>query len=165
VLVLIVRGKKDMEVEPIKKRGMEDDELNEAVDAHSVEELDGLSMQNQRLARVQEYEEAAVSRPDPLAAVSGMGAAFCQRIFEHLGTAVLDELDRFPHSVEEFREYEPEIRLLAKLRKSIEQDLTLQAHETPQQGPMPHRKKGNVLPTKTVTSKRDLTATRWPPSA
>ena len=82
-----------MEAEPTDAREMRDHELNEALEAHAAEELDGLSIQNQRLARVQEYEEAALARSDPFAAVIGMGNAYLQRVFEHLGAAILDELD------------------------------------------------------------------------
>jgi hypothetical protein len=84
---------------------MPDHELNEVLEAHAAEELDGLSIQNQRLARVQEYEEASVSRSDPFAAVIGMGNAYFQRVFEHLGAAILDELDSRAHTVEELREF------------------------------------------------------------
>jgi hypothetical protein len=112
--------------------------------------------------RIDEYEEAAVSRPDPFAAVIGMGAAFCQRIFEHVGTAVLEELDSQPHSVEEIREYEPVFNLLIKFRKSVEADLAFQAHYAGQQSAaIPKRKKGNRLETKAATGKRDLLPKRW----
>ena len=122
---------------------MRDDELNEALEAHAAEELDGLSIQNQRLARIQEYEEAAVSRSDPFAAVIGMGNAYLQRVFEHLGAAVLDELDSRPHTVEELREFGPEIRLLVKLRNSIETDLAFQAPDAGQQAAaFPHQHEG-----------------------
>ena len=148
--------------EPNNTHDMQDEELNEALDAHSAEELDGLSMQHQRQARVDEYEEAAVSQPNPYAAVSGMGGAFCQRIFEPLGPAVLVELDSHPHTVEEIREYEPEIRLLVKLRNSVEADLAFQANDAgPPTAAIPHRKKGNGPDTKAATSKRNMLPNRW----
>jgi hypothetical protein len=88
---------------------------------------------------------------------SGMGAASCQRIFEHLGTAVLDELDSRPHSVEEIREYEPEIRLLVKLRHAVEADVAFQGNDAGQQAAaLPHRKKGN----RWASSKGDLLSNR-----
>src|SRR6188768_1313504 len=99
-----------MEAERTDAREMRDHELNEALEAYTAEELDGLSVQNQRLAKIQKYEDAAVSRSDPFAAVIGMGNAYLQRVFEHLGTAILDELDTRAHTVEEFREFSPEIR-------------------------------------------------------
>jgi hypothetical protein len=151
-----------MESEPTDARKMPDHELNEALDAHAAEELDGLSMQNQRLARIEEYEEAAVSRSDPLAAVIGMGNAYLQRIFEHLGAAVLDELDSHAYTVEEFRELSPEIRLLAKLRKLIETDLELQPPDAGQQAAafLPGSN-GKRLDTRATNGKRELPPKRW----
>ena len=91
-----------------------------------------------------------------------MGNASFQRIFEHLGAALLDELDSRDHTVAELREYEPEIRLLVKLRNSIETDLDPQLPEAGQQAaafPRPMKSKG--LRTKVATSKRDLLPKRW----
>jgi hypothetical protein len=151
-----------MQAEPTDAREMRDDELNEALEAHATEELDGLSIQNQRLARVQEYEEAAVSRSDPFAAVIGMGNAYLQRVFEHLGAAILDELDSRAHTVDELREFGPEIRLLVKLRNSIETDLAVQPPDAGQQAAaFPHSRKGKGLDTKVATGKRDLLPKRW----
>jgi hypothetical protein len=121
-----------MEAESSDTRQRRDQELNEGLEAYAAEELDGLSIQNQRLARVQEYEEAAVSRPDPFAAVIGMGNADLQRIFDHLSTAILDVMDSRKHSVDELREFSPDIRLLLKLRKSIETDLAVQTPDVEQ---------------------------------
>ena len=151
-----------MKAEPTNVREMPDNELNEALEAHAVEELDGLSIQNQRLARVQEYEEAALSRSDPFAAVIGMGNAHLQRVFEHLGAAILDELDSRAHTVEEFREFGPEIRLLVKLRNSIETDLAFQPPGDGQQAAaFQHSMKGNGFDTKLATRKRDLLPKGW----
>ncbi len=150
-----------MEVEPGDARKMRDYELNEALEADGPEILDGLSMQNQRLARVQEYEEAAVARPDPFAAVIGMGNAYFQRVFEHLGAALLDELDCRAHTVEELREFGPDIRLLVKLRNAIETDLAVQLPDAGQQAmTSQHRMQGNGLDTRMATRKRDLMAKR-----
>jgi hypothetical protein len=136
---------------------MGDHELNEALETHAEDELDGLSIQNQRLAMIQEYEEAAVSRSDPFAAVIGMGNAHFQRVFEHLGAAILEELDSHPHSVQEIREFEPEIRLLVKLRNSMETDLEVQPPEAGRPAAaFPHRMTGKGLDAKVASSKRDL---------
>jgi hypothetical protein len=79
-----------------------------------------------------------------------------------LGAAILDELDSRAHTVEELREYAPEIRLLVKLRNSVEADLAFQANDAGQQAAaIPHRKKGNGLDTKAATSKGDLLPNRW----
>lgn len=115
-----------METESNNIRNLQDDELNEAIEAYSEEDCDGLSIRNQRLARVHEYEEEAISRPDPFAAVIGMGNADLQRIFDHLSAAILDVMDSRKHTVDELRELSPDIRLLLKLRKSIETDLAVQ---------------------------------------
>jgi hypothetical protein len=123
---------------------MSDDELNEALEVHRAEEFDGLSLQNQRLAIIQEYEEAALLRADPFAAVIGMGNAYLQRIFEHLGAAVLDELDTRAPGIAELRELVPEIRLLTKLRNAIQTDLAFQATNTgPPAAACPSGMKGN----------------------
>ena len=151
-----------MGAEPTDAREMQDHELNEVLETHAAEELDGLSIHNQRLARIQEYEEAAVSRSDPFAAVIGMGNAHLQRVFEHLGAAILDELDGRTHTVEELRELGPEIRLLVKLRNSIETDIAVQPPDAGQQAAaFPHRQKGKGLDTQLATSKRDLLPKRW----
>jgi hypothetical protein len=42
-----------MEAEPAGTRAMRDQELNEALEAHPADELHGLSIENQRLARAQ----------------------------------------------------------------------------------------------------------------
>ena len=64
--------------------------------------------------------------------------------------------------VEELREFSPEIRLLVKLRNSIQADLAFQANDAGQQAAaIPLRKKGNGLDTKAATSKRDLLPNRW----
>jgi hypothetical protein len=151
-----------MEAERTDARETRYQELNEALEVNSVEELDGLNIQNQRLARVQEYEEAAVSRSDPFAAVIGMGSASFQRIFEHLGAAILDELDGRAHTFEELRELTPEIRLLVKLRDAIEKDFEVQAPDADQQAAaLPRLRKSKGRDTKVATSKRDLLPKRW----
>jgi hypothetical protein len=132
-----------MEAKLIDARPVPDYVLNEALDAHAVDELDGLSIQNQRLAKIQEYEEASLLRTDPFAAVLGMGNASMQRIFEHLGAAILEELDGRPHTVEEFRELAPEIRLLAILRRSIETEFVVQRSDATQQAAAFNGMKGN----------------------
>lgn len=151
-----------METEPTDARMMRDDELNEALAAHAAEELGGLSIENRRLERIQEYEEAALSRPDPFAAVIGLGNASLQRVFEHLGKALLDAMDGHPHTVDELRELSPEIRLLVKLRKLIETDLAIQPSDAGQQvAAFPHAMQGKRLDTKIATGKRDLLPRRW----
>ena len=73
-----------------------------------------------------------------------MGNAYFQRIFEHLGAAILDELDSRAHTVEELRELAPEIRLLVKLRNSIETDLAFQGTNIdPPAAARPSGMKGN----------------------
>ena len=150
-----------MEAEPNDACKMRDYELNDSLDARAVEELDGLTIQNQRLARIQEYEEAAVSRPEAFAAVIGMGNAYFQRVFEHLGAAILDELDSRAHTVEELREFGPEIRLLVKLRNAIETDLAVQPPDPRQQAAAFPHMKGKGFDTQLATSKRDLLPKRW----
>ena len=91
-----------------------------------------------------------------------MGNAYLQRVFEHLGAAILDELDSRAHTVEELRELGPEIRLLVKLRNSIETDLSVQPPDAGQQAAaFPHSMKGKGLDTKVATGKRDLLRKRW----
>jgi hypothetical protein len=103
-----------------------DRDFRQAPDAFA-EELDGLSMPNRRRARVDEFEEDAISRSDSYAAVIGMGSAYLQRVFEALGAALLEEIDSHPLTVQELRALNPEIRMLVKLRSAIETDLEVQA--------------------------------------
>ena len=110
-----------------------DAELDKALNLNDAEVCGDLTIRNQRLARIQEYEESAVTRPDPLAAIIGIGNADFQRIFEHLGTAILEQIEAGSKSIEEFRELGPEIRLLVKIRKAIETDVALQSLEAEQQ--------------------------------
>src|SRR4051794_37868454 len=60
-------------------RDAHDSELNEPLETNVADDPEGLSIQNQRLARILEYEEAALARMDPLAAVIGIGNAYFQR--------------------------------------------------------------------------------------
>lgn len=134
----------------------------ESPDAPTAEDLDGLSMKNQRLARIQDFEEDAVSRTGAYAAVMGMGTAYLQRIFEHLGAAVLDVMDSHPHSVQELRELRPEIRLLVQLRKTIETDLEVQSSDAGDQPSVfPQSLKHKGLDANLATSKRGLLPKRW----
>jgi hypothetical protein len=118
-----------MEAQSSNAHKMQDQELNEALEAYSEKDCEVLSFRNQRLARVHEYEEAAVSRPDPFAAVIGMGNADLQRVFDHLSAAILEVMDSRKHTVDELREFSPDIRLLLKLRKSIETDIAIQTQD------------------------------------
>jgi hypothetical protein len=149
-----------MEMEPMEVGKMRDHELNEALEAHAAED-DELSVQNERLAKIQEYEEAALSRSDPFGAVLGMGNATLQRIFEHLGAAILEEMDSRPHTLEELREFEPGIRLMVKLRNCVETDLALQPPDAAQQAAFRHHMNGQRLDTKLAAGKRDLLPKRW----
>jgi hypothetical protein len=122
-----------MSISKMSSAALGDGELNRALNIDDADVRDQQTLRNQRLARIQEYEESALIRRDPLAAVIGMGNADLQRIFESLGTAVLEQIESGSKSIEEFRELGPEIRLLVKLRKAIEVDVALQALETEQQ--------------------------------
>ncbi len=115
-----------MEPQQTDLHAMEDHELNQALER--AEELDGLSLQHQRLARIQEYEELALARSDPFAAVLGMGTSHLAKLFEHLGKAVLDDLESQAPTLTALREVGPEIRLLLKLRSAMETDLEFQHH-------------------------------------
>jgi len=151
-----------MDVQPTNAYKMLDHELNEALDAKSSEELEGLSIQNQRLAKVHEYEEAALARSDSFAAMIGMGNAYFQRVFEHLGTALLDELDARPNTIAEIREVEPEIRLLLKVRSAIETDLEVAAADFKQQAvAFPSGMQRKALEAKSAISKRDHPSRHW----
>jgi hypothetical protein len=148
--------------EPTDARDVPDYELNKPLETDAAEALEGLSMQNRRLATIQEYEETAISRTDPLAAVIGMGNAYFQRIFEHLGKAVLDVIDSRPHTVAEMREYAPEIRLLVKLRNAIETDLVVQPPDVERHAAaLPRGAKSKVCGTEMATSERELLPKRW----
>jgi hypothetical protein len=150
-----------MAAETTDAREARDYALN-AQEPKDADELDELQLKNQRLARIQEYEEAAVSRTDPLAAVIGMGNADLQRIFEHLGAAILDAIDSRSHTVEELRELAPDIRLLVKLRNAIETDLAFQSTDITSQGAaLPHGMRPNRPHAKEPTNKRDLVPKSW----
>ena len=151
-----------MDPERADAHKIQDDELNEALETDPAEERDGLSIQNQRLARIQEYEEAAISRPDSQAAVIGMGSASFQRMFEHLSEAIVNRLDSYPHTLEEVRELSPEMRLALKLWSTVETDLTLQTSDTGQQATaFPPSRNGTRLDTNLTTNKRGLVPKRW----
>ena len=92
-----------MDMEPTNTDAVSDQELNAALEAHAAEDYDGLSIRNQRRARIQEYEESALSRLDPFAAVIGLGNVIFQSIIEHLGAAILDELNSKAPTLEEMR--------------------------------------------------------------
>ncbi len=150
-----------MDTEPNDPAEMQDQALNEALESPAAEDLDGLSIQDRRLAKVDEYEDAALSRADTFAAMIGIGNASLQRVFEHLGAALLGELDSRAHTLEEIREYRPEIGLMVKLRKSIETDLEFHFPDAGQQGAAFSRRIQNGLDNKVATRKRELLPKRW----
>jgi hypothetical protein len=150
-----------MEAEPTKPREMRDEDLNAALEAHTVEDLDGLNIQNHRLARIQEYEEEVVSRSNPYAAMIGVGSADFQRIFEHYSKALLEELDS-RHTFAEVRELNRDIRLLETLRRAVEADLEFQSADAGQPvSGFPHSINVKGLSRKAVTNKCDLVPKRW----
>ena len=139
-----------------------DHELNEALEKDAGQELDGLSIRNQRLARILEYEEAALSRSDPHAAVIGMGNAQLQRICEHVGDAVLERWDAHTPTVEEIRELSPQIRLMVAMRKMMDTDLAFQSEDFQQQAAaFPHSAKRKGITNHVGSSQRGLVAKRW----
>jgi hypothetical protein len=115
-----------METKRTDLHDMEDHELNQALER--AEELDGLCLQHQRLARIQDYEDLALARSNPIAAVRGMGTSYLAQIFEYLGKAVLDDLESRTPTLTALREVSPEIRVLLKLRLAMEADLEFQHH-------------------------------------
>ena len=65
-------------------------------------------------------------------------------------------------AVDELRELSPEIRLLVKLRKSIETDLAIQPPDAGRQvAAFPPSLKGKGLDTRLATGNRDLLPKRW----
>jgi hypothetical protein len=137
-------------------RAVRDDELDSALNLENADDLDELNIRNQRVARILDYEESAVARRDPFAAIIGMGNADMQRMCEYVGAAILERLDCGTKSIEEIREVSPEMRLLVKMRKSIETDLALHLLEGEQQPTAyPHRRSNNDLEIKPV-SRRSL---------
>ena len=122
-----------METHHTDLHATEDHELNLALER--AEELDGLSVQHQRLARIQEYEEMSLARSDPFTAVLGMGTSHLAKIFEHFGTAILEELESQAPTVAALRELGPEFRMLLKLRSAIETDIEFQ-HDVIGEQPM-----------------------------
>jgi hypothetical protein len=115
-----------MEPQRTDLHALDDYELNQTLERD--EELDGLSIQQQRLARIQEYEELALARRDPFAAILGMGTCYLAQVFEHLGKKLWDELESQPPTLTALREVSPEIRLLLKVRSAMETDLEFQEH-------------------------------------
>jgi hypothetical protein len=127
-------------------QGMPDEELDKSLKLDDADEYDDLTIRNQRLARIQEYEESAVTRRDPLAAIIGIGNADFQRMFETLGTAILEQIEAGSKSIKELRELGPDIRLLVKIRKAIETDVALQTLAAEQQpSALPRRLKSKEL--------------------
>jgi hypothetical protein len=103
---------------------IEDYELVQALERD--EDLGGLSIHHQRLARIHEYEELSLARSEPCAALLGMGTSHFAKLFELLGKAVLDDLESQTPSLSALREVGPEIRLLLKIRSAIEADFAFQ---------------------------------------
>jgi hypothetical protein len=122
----ILKGVVTMSVKHNSANTLPDYVLNEVLDPRAPGDLDGLSIKNQRLARIQEYEEEAISRENPFEAVIGMGNASLQRVFEQYGQALIDAFEGRDPTLEEMRQYSSDIRLLLKVRKSIETDIALQ---------------------------------------
>ena len=121
-------------MEPLRTdpQALQDQDLNQALEMDE-EELDGLSLQQRRLARIQEYEEEALARIDPLAAVVGMGTVYLAQLFEYFAKAVVDEFKTQPPTLALCRELTPQVRLLAKLRSAIDTDFEFQQHNIGEQ--------------------------------
>jgi hypothetical protein len=152
-----------MEVKPTEARAKEDLELNNAFEAHATEELDALSIRSERMERIDEYEESALSRSDPLAAVIGIGNVTFQRSFEEYGAAILDEINRGAHTLEALRELEQDIRLLVKMRNCIEKDIDVQSRLAGQEeAAISQKTASKSLSGKLAMGHRDLLPKRWP---
>jgi hypothetical protein len=120
---------------------IEDLALNDALDEHGRGELDGLSMEQQREARILEYEEVAVEQSDPFEAITGMQNASLARIFERLSAAVVKELNSKNHSLQDIREYTTEIKSLVQIQRNIELDRSLNLALAGCTGPLPQRRR------------------------
>ncbi len=127
-------NKKENVMEPLRTdpQALQDQDLNQALEMDE-EELDGLSLQQRLLARIQEYEEEALARIDPLAAVVGMGTVYLAQLFEYFAKAVVDEFKTQPPTLALCRELTPQVLLLAKLRSAIDTDFEFQQHNIGEQ--------------------------------
>ena len=147
-------------MEEVTNEQLSDGKTSLREDADEV--LDGLSIEDRRRARIDEYEESAVSRADPGAALLGMGTANLQRVAEQLGLAILDELENQPPTIDAFRELGPEIRMLAKIHSVVATDVAFQKMDVGHSNSSPHRKKGITLDASTSAGKRQILPKRWP---
>jgi hypothetical protein len=73
-----------------------------------------------------DFKRQALSRPSKNGKLSGSMTTFLQWIGAEMGAAIVEELDIHPHTVEDFRELHPEIRLLVKVADVINKDLQLE---------------------------------------
>jgi hypothetical protein len=156
------QGDFGMDANGTNARKISDHELNEALEAHALEDVDGLSIKNQRLASIQEYEEAALARSNPFAAVLGMAGSQMQQISEYLGAAIIAEFESRGGSLEVIRELRPEMGLQIKLIKLAQTDLLFQLAETePQSNLYRHGSKGKGISSNLASTKHVKLPKRW----
>ena len=106
-----------------------DSELSEALDSPGEKEVAGLDLRAQRSARIDEYEEEAVRRSNPYAAMIGTGTAYLQRILEPYCQAIIEQLNSGSGSIDDVRELTPDIKIVLKLHNAVEADHEFQADE------------------------------------
>ena len=153
-----------MEAEPNADEIL-DDELTTSLESYSATDLGELSISNQRLAKIDEYEERALARTDPFEAVIGMGSADLQRIFEYMSAAILAQLESQAPTLEGIREVAPVIRILVKVRTAIETDLPFQDADAGWQAANKARSKiGKGIGPKFAASTHDQLPKRWQPN-
>jgi hypothetical protein len=126
----------------------------------AAEILDDLSMQDRRRAKIDEYEEAAVSRSDPSDAVAGMGNANLLRVTERLTPAVLETLDSEPPTIDVAREIAPVVRLMIRVQALVDSDRAMERMEGGRDS-LSYRKKGIALDVDRNSTDRLLAPKRW----
>jgi hypothetical protein len=109
-----------------KNTNVEVDDFDEPLQPLPDEGLDRASVRSHRAARIDEFEAAAIRRPNSYGAMIGAGTADLQRIFERLSEAVSHQLDAEAPTLVECRSLEPTIRLLLRLREGVALDLAVQ---------------------------------------
>ena len=64
----------------------------------------------------------ALSRPSKNGKLNGSMTEFIEWIGEEMAAAIVEELNSHPHTVEDFRDLHPEIRLLVKVTDVVNKD-------------------------------------------
>jgi hypothetical protein len=106
-------------------------------------ETEGDTQFKRRLERVDQYQNEALMRPDPLAATLGSTNSGVMEIALRLERGIIKRLDAAPDAVEAAKRIEPTLNMFLRLTRQIDRNASLERQLTNQRaastGGVPNR--------------------------